>query len=102
MSRAPLVALPVLVALVVSIAAAAPQQPEASATALVTRIVQPGLPDQVSLSIAGPPTAAQDLAGYAFPEDGSIVRVGSADASAGGKESRPVQTRNRRAISALA
>ena len=80
MRRAPLVALPVLVALVVSIAAAAPQQPEASATALVTRIVQPGLPDQVSLSIAGPPTAAQDLAGYAYPEDGSIVRVGSADA----------------------
>ena len=80
MRRAPLLALPVLVALVVSIAAAAPQQPEALATAIVSRIAQPGLADEVSLSLGAPPAAEQVMPGYAFPKDGSILRIGSADA----------------------
>ena len=80
MRRAPLLAVPLLVALVVSIAAAAPPQPEALATAVISRITQPGLPDEVSLSLSAPPPAAQVLPGYAYPEDGSIVRIGSADA----------------------
>ena len=80
MRRAPLLAVPFLVVLVASIAPAAPPQPEALATAVISRIVQPGLADQVSLSLASPPTAAQVLPGYAYPEDGSIVRIGSADA----------------------
>jgi len=78
--RASLLAVPFLVALVVSLAAAAPQQPEALATALISRVVQPGLPDQVSLSLAAPPPSDQAVSGYAYPDDGSIVRIGSADA----------------------
>jgi len=85
--RAPLLALPFLVALVVSIAAAAPQQPEALATATVSRITQPGLPDQVALSLSAPPPATQVLPGYAYPEDGSILRIGSADAKAAAQPS---------------
>ena len=80
MKRAPLLVVPFLVALVVSIAAAAPAQPEALATAVISRVVQPGLPDEVSLSVAAPPPAEQTVSGYAYPGDGSIVRVGSAEA----------------------
>jgi len=71
---------PVLVALIGSIAAAAPDQPEARATAVPLRIVQPGAPEQIPLSVTAPPTAEQVLPGYAYPEDGSVVRIGSADA----------------------
>jgi murein DD-endopeptidase MepM/ murein hydrolase activator NlpD len=77
--RVPLLAVALLVALVGSIAAAAPAQPEALATAVVARVVQPGVPDQIALSVAAPPAAEQVLPGYSFPEDGSIVRIGSAD-----------------------
>ena len=78
MKRVALLVSPLLVALVVSLAAAAPQQPDAQATALVSRVSQPGVADEVSLSLASPPTADQGLAGYAYPTDGSIVRIGSA------------------------
>jgi len=78
--RASLLAVPFLVALVASLAAAAPQQPEALATALISRVVQPGVPDQVSLSLAAPPPADQAVSGYMYPDDGSIVRIGSAGA----------------------
>lgn len=78
MIRVPLLVLPILVALVVSIAAAAPPQPEARSTAVVSRISQPGLPAQVSLEVAAPPTTLRDLSGYTYPEDGSVVRIGSA------------------------
>lgn len=80
MKRAPLLAVPALVAVVVSLAAAAPQQPEASATALVSRITQPGAFDEVSLTLTAPPPGDQTVAGYAYPADGSIVRIGSAAA----------------------
>ncbi len=80
MRRAPLLVVPLLVALVGSIAAAAPQQPDARATALIARIVQPGLPDQIGLSVVAPPSAEQVLPGYAYPADGSILKIGSADA----------------------
>jgi murein DD-endopeptidase MepM/ murein hydrolase activator NlpD len=78
--RATLLGVPVIVALLVSLAAAAPPQPEALATALVSRVVQPGVPDQIFLSLTAPPPAEQAMAGYAYPEDGSIVRIGSANA----------------------
>jgi murein DD-endopeptidase MepM/ murein hydrolase activator NlpD len=78
--RATLLVVPFLVALVVSLAAAAPQQPEALATAVVSRVAQPGVPDQVLLSLAAPPPADQSVTGYVYPDDGSIVRIGSADA----------------------
>ena len=76
MKRAPLLAVPVLVALVVSFATAAPQ-PEAAATALVSRVTQPGGLDDVSLAVAAPPPGEQTVGGYAYPADGSVVRIGS-------------------------
>ena len=80
MRRASFLAVPVLVALIGSIAAAAPDQPEAHATAVPLRIVQPGAPEQIPLSVTAPPTAEQVLPGYAYPDDGSVVKIGSADA----------------------
>jgi murein DD-endopeptidase MepM/ murein hydrolase activator NlpD len=71
---------PFLVALIGSIAAAAPDQPEASATAVPVRIVQPGAPEQIALSVTAPPSAEQVLPGYAYPDDGTIAKIGSADA----------------------
>jgi len=80
--RAPLLAVPLLVVLVVSLgAAAAPQQPTASASAVISRVTQPGLPDEVSYSATAPPTADQVLPAYSYPNDGSIVRLGSATQS---------------------
>ena len=80
MRRASLLAVPVLIALIGSIAAAAPDQPEARATAVPVRIVQPGVPEQIALSVTAPPSAEQVLPGYAYPEDGTVVKIGSADA----------------------
>lgn len=72
---------PVLVVLIVSIAAAAPAQPAARATALVSRVIQPGLPEQISVAVATPPaTTAQSISGYGYPDDGSIVKIGSGGA----------------------
>jgi len=77
--RAPLLAVPLLVVLVVSLgAAAAQQQPAASASAVISLLTQPGLPDEVSFSATAPPTADQVLPAYAYPDDGSIIRIGSA------------------------
>jgi murein DD-endopeptidase MepM/ murein hydrolase activator NlpD len=78
--RAFLLAVPLLVALIGSIAAAAPDQPEARAVAVPVRIVQPGLPEQIAMSVTAPPTAEQVLPGYAYPDDGTVLKIGSADA----------------------
>lgn len=59
-------------------AAAAPGEPEASAAALVTRVVQPGLADEVSLALTAPPRGDQLVANYSYPADASIVQVSSA------------------------
>ncbi|MCY7303034.1 MAG: peptidoglycan DD-metalloendopeptidase family protein [Thermoleophilia bacterium] len=85
MNRRFLLVLPILaslcaVAVVVSIAAAAPGEPEASAAALVTRVTQPGLADEVSLALTAPPRGDQVVANYAYPADGSIVQLSSAGA----------------------
>lgn len=76
-----MLALPLLVALAVSLAAAAPPHPDANASVLISRVAQPGAPDQISLSLGAPAAAAQSVNGYTYPDDGSIVRVGSADGS---------------------
>ena len=80
MRRASFLAVPVLIALIGSIAAAAPDQPEARATAVPVRIVPTGAPEQIPLSVTAPPSAEQVLPGYAYPDDGTIVKIGSADA----------------------
>ena len=81
MRRAPLLALPLLAAVVATLAGAAPQLPDARATAIVSRVVQPGVPDQVAISLAAPAAVDESLAGYAYPDDGSIIRIGSATAA---------------------
>jgi murein DD-endopeptidase MepM/ murein hydrolase activator NlpD len=77
--RASFLALPLLVVLVVSLgAAAAPPQPDAKASSAISRLTQPGLAEEVAFSIAAPPTADQILPGYAYPDDGSLILIGSA------------------------
>jgi len=76
----PVLASVVAVAIVVSMAAAAPGEPEASATALVTRVAQPGLADEISLALTAPPRGDQVVANYSYPADGSIVQLSSAGA----------------------
>ena len=100
MKRVSLLAAPFLVALVVSLASAAPQQPEALATAVISRVVQPGEPDQISVSVEAPPSADQNVTGYAYPDDGSIVRIGSA--SAGGIAQAGVSSSAQSSVGALA
>ena len=82
MSRPSLLALPVLLVVVavaaVSLATAAPGDPDAAATAVVSRVVQPGLADATSLGLAAPPPGDQIVANYSYPDDGTIVRVSSA------------------------
>ena len=83
MSRRLLLVLPgfavvAVVAAVVSMASAAPGEPEAAATALVTRVTQPGLADEVSLALTAPPPGDQVVANYSYPADGSIVQLSSA------------------------
>jgi len=77
--RAFLIVAAVLVGLAVSLAAAAPDSPEASATAVVSRISQPSTPDQVSYTAEAPPTSDAVIPGYAYPGDGSVLRIGSAN-----------------------
>ena len=80
MKRLSLLAVPALVAVVASLATAAAPQPEAVATVVVSRVTQPGLPEAISLSVSLPHNADQSVSGYLYPEDGSVVRIGSADA----------------------
>ena len=82
MRRTSLLAVPVLVALVVSVAAAAPEQPEALATAVISRVVQPGLPDQISLSLAAPPPVDQTVSRLRVPR-GRLDRTDRAPPTAG-------------------
>ena len=79
MVRASLIVAAALVGLAVSFAAAAPDQPEAQATAVVSRVSQPSTPDQVSYTAEAPPTSDAVIPGYAYPGDGSVLRIGSAN-----------------------
>jgi hypothetical protein len=74
--RVILLALPVLAVAIAAIAAAAPSEPEALGTAVVARVTQPGQPEQVALTVSAPPALDDSVSGWAYPEDGSIVRVG--------------------------
>ena len=81
MRRATVIALLLLAVVIVSIAPAAPSEPDAQGAVIAARVVQPGLADQVALSIAAPPTADETLAGWSYPADGSIVHIGSGTGS---------------------
>jgi len=74
----------VLAAAVAGIAAAAPSPPSASstrATVLVAQVTAPGQPGGATSQIAAPPTASGGGA-FAYPADGSVLRVGASTVSA--------------------
>jgi murein DD-endopeptidase MepM/ murein hydrolase activator NlpD len=73
----------VLAAAVAGIAAAAPVAPTASethATALVAQVTVPGQAGAATAQIAAPPTASGGGA-FAYPADGSALRVGASTAT---------------------
>ena len=76
-------ALLVLAIAVAAIATAAPSEPEAVGTAVAARVTQPGLQDEVALSVYAPPAADDSISGWSYPEDGSVARIGSGSACDG-------------------
>lgn len=84
MRRSRLLAAPLLaLTAVAGIAAAAPSDPDArtAATAVIARVSLPDGTGSASAALAAPPTAAGGGA-FAYPEDGSVLRVGASTASA--------------------
>ena len=67
-------------ALVVSMAGAA-RKPATEATAAAVRILVLGQPPVAAAEVVGPPSASTDVTGFSYPDDGSIVKVGSATGS---------------------
>lgn len=65
-------------ALVAVMAGEAAGKPATEATAAAVRILVAGQPPVTGAEVVGPPGAATDVTGFAFPDDGSIVRIGSA------------------------
>ncbi len=68
-------------ALVASMAGAAPAEPGAQATAAAVQILVPGQPGVAGAQLVGPPGARTEVPGFSYPDDGSVVRIGSATAS---------------------
>jgi murein DD-endopeptidase MepM/ murein hydrolase activator NlpD len=66
------------IAAVAGLAGAAPKEQQTGATAVAIRIAVPGAPDVKGGEVVGPPGASTDVAGFAYPDDASIVRLGSA------------------------
>jgi murein DD-endopeptidase MepM/ murein hydrolase activator NlpD len=69
-----------LVAALAGGAIAAPRQPAATASALLVRLALPNAPPVSSGELVAPP-ASDVSAPYLYPDDGSLVRVGSAASS---------------------
>ncbi len=61
--------------------AGATGKPTTSATAAAVRITVPGQPPVAGAEVVGPPGASTQVTGYSYPDDGSIVKVGSASGS---------------------
>ena len=66
------------IAAVAGLAGAAPKEQQTAATAVAIRIAVPGTPDVKGGEVVGPPGASTDVAGFGYPDDASIVRLGSA------------------------
>ena len=66
------------IAAVAGLAGAAPKERQTAATAVAVRIAVPGAPDVKGGEVVGPPGASTDVAGFAYPDDASIVRLGAA------------------------
>lgn len=73
-----MLAIAALAAAVGGLAGAAPKNPQTTATAIAIRIAVPGSPDVTGGEVTGPPGASTDVAGFAYPDDGSVVKIGSA------------------------
>jgi murein DD-endopeptidase MepM/ murein hydrolase activator NlpD len=58
--------------------AGAAGDPTTEAESAAVRIVVPGQPAVSAAAVVGPPGAATAVTGFAYPDDGSIVRMGSA------------------------
>lgn len=80
-ARTVFLVLPLLAGAAAALAATAPPGPEARSSAVVARVLQPGQPEQTALAVSAPPADAQSLVGWLYPDDGSVVRIGSANAS---------------------
>ena len=68
-------------AIVAGLAGAAGSTPSTDATAAAIRIVVPGQPTVSGAEVVGPPAASTEVAGFSYPDDGSVVKVGSASGS---------------------
>ena len=64
--------------LVAGLAGAASDTPVTEATATGVRVQAAGQPQVSGAEVVGPPGASTDVTGYSYPDDGSIVRVGTA------------------------
>jgi murein DD-endopeptidase MepM/ murein hydrolase activator NlpD len=82
MTRPPVVAALVLGALLAGIAGAAPSTPPTGALAVVVRVTTPQGSGASAGEVFAPPTASEELPGFAYPADGSVVRIGLATTSA--------------------
>ena len=67
-------------ALVAGLAGAA-AKPVTAASAAAVRIVVAGQPSVAGAQVVGPPGAATEVTGFSYPDDGSVVRIGSASGS---------------------
>ena len=61
--------------------AGAAQKPATAATAAAVRILVLGQPPLSGAEVVGPPSASTDVTGFSYPDDGSVVRIGSATGS---------------------
>lgn len=66
------------IATAVGLAGAASKTQQTVASAVAVRISVPGTPDVKGGEVVGPPGASTDVAGFAYPDDASIVRLGAA------------------------
>jgi murein DD-endopeptidase MepM/ murein hydrolase activator NlpD len=72
-----------------SAGAAAENQASASALAVIVRV--PGQADVVSGAVSGPPPAAADVAGFAYPDGGGVLSLQRATAEAAGSPDEGVR-----------
>lgn len=79
----------VVVGVVAALAVAEPREKQTKATAIAVRIAIPGSPDVTGGDVVGPPGASTSVTGFAYPDDGSIVGLGSATGTVVAKPGNP-------------
>jgi len=73
----------VAASIVATIAGAAPPAKSTTdATAAAVRVIVAGQPTVSGAEVVGPPGASTEVTGFSYPDDGSILRVGSASGTA--------------------